>query len=157
MVSWSELQPLNFGTLPKQEQKEEEMSTSIEQQTLDYLLRRLDNIYYAKEGALPKFYGLRDDDAPSDHKEMLERLNDGLYVIDEKHEGRYWSAYEALHWRDPSVKQDAKGYAEAKNLLIAAKIAAKDLIMVKTADEGLEALQAFEKEEFGPKAKKSKN
>jgi len=120
-------------------------------QQKNYLASRLDTLKWQKADELRAPYGLKDDDAPQSFDELLERLDKGRYVIsDEKRKLKYgW--YDAMcyvEWRDPAIKKDREGYDAAVEKVEAAALKVKDIIVVKSLDDGLAAVEAFETAAF---------
>jgi hypothetical protein len=123
----------------------------------DHLSVRLNDMAYKKLPELRKAFGLVNDEDPKTPDELIQRIKDGKFVLpstedQEKNRERdfYSSAWSFIEWRDPSVKRDQSGYAAAKDKLNAAATQVRDIIMVKTPEDGLAALQAFEAQSFLP-------
>ena len=134
--------------------KKEETMYTIEQTRQNHLVDRLMRANRAKAAELRKQFYLEDDEAPRYAKDVVERILAGKYVLpseDEQKKARdyYGHSFETIiTWRDPAHPADQAGFEAAKEKLDKAYTAAKDLIIVKDADEGLAALQAFEKATF---------
>lgn len=151
---------LNAGgkIYPQVPQKQEEanmyaqiQTSSPEQDARAHLRDRLRTVKYETQAKLRKDFGLDDDEAPRTPKELAERLASGKFIVkhanDEKQPSLY-SVSSYIRWRDPAVKEDQAGYDKAKEKLSKAYTEAKDVIIVKSPEEGLKALQGFEKAKF---------
>jgi len=154
VISGHEMYQMMYGAQVAPNQNKEKETTMLdsqvspEQAARKHLLRRLSDAKDEKKLALRQQYGLDDEKAPKSPKEFLERIKAGKFVVpgaeDEKHP-RYWDSYNAIRWRDPAVKEDQEGYDLAKVVLSKAARDVEDAIVVKTPEEGLKALQGFEK------------
>jgi hypothetical protein len=120
----------------------EEVTESEKQRA--YLFNRLEVIRYGKVYELEQKFGLRDEDYPKNFNEWVERINAGRYVFNKPgdKEGEYWRNY--IRWRDPDLKEDVKGYNAALELLNKEHLKTKDIIAIKSVDDGLDALQSLE-------------
>lgn len=127
-----------------------ENGTPIETQQRVYLRNRLSSIYNEKNRKLRQEFGLEDDEEPKTLQETIDRLSSGKFTprFDKKPEDikvHGWMALqEYVRWHDPSVKADEDGYATAEKALSEAKTKATDVIIVKSPEDGLAALEAFE-------------
>lgn len=129
-----------------------------DQDKKDYLFDRLCSIAWEKRDEEKKPYGLVDDDAPKTIKERKERFAAGKFVInwradeddyedDEEFESSY-SAGGNIRWRDPAVKEDRKGYEAAMEKMGKDLTDFRDIIKIKSPDEGLTAVKDFEKRTY---------
>lgn len=123
---------------------EETMLDNLVRDQMDYLRRRLDNVRQAKKDTAKVTFGLVDEDAPKNFKELQERIASGRYVADEKLEDYNYGPLYAVRWRDPSLKEDSAGYREFKRKLEKLYDRAKDDIRILDVKDGLEALRTFE-------------
>lgn len=111
-----------------------------------YLVDRLRTAFRTKDAALERKFGLRDDEEPRTFDEMIQRIKDGKYRLADgyKSDQKLWEGPQYyIRWR--SVDKDQAGYDAAETILKTAYQAAMDIIKVKSLDDGLVALQAFEK------------
>lgn len=72
---------------------------------------------YSKKGKARKTFGLVEDDCPRNFLELKERIEKGLYVVDEKkiEDAPYTlNVFYGVKWRDPSVKEDKESYRAFK-------------------------------------------
>ena len=125
--------------------KEEKQMYSIEHTRIEHLSRRLHDLFYTKKGDLRKQFHMDDDRQPKDAIELIERIQAGSFVMPTKEsikQNYSGSIRDQIVWR--SEEKDEEGYEAAKKDLTAKYEAAKDIIMVKSADEGLAALQDFQ-------------
>lgn len=124
----------------------------------EHLLERLNGARYDKQGEeLRRAFGLEDDEAPKTIKERKERFAAGKYIIqwkadeddyDEDEEiGSYYTGGK-LRWRDPAVKEDRKGFNLAVDKIEKDVKHTKDIIVIKSPDDGLKALEKFESSTF---------
>lgn len=126
------------------------MTTDLNQK--QYLADRLSKTFTTKKEAMKTTFGLVDDKAPKTPKELAERIKAGLFTMpcyanDEAEFGDWCSPRDLVGyftWRDPAVKKDEDGFKKAIADLSTAKDKALDLIMVKDAEAGLTALEAFQ-------------
>lgn len=126
------------------------MSTqSIDQQRIDHLLNRLSTVRRELDDKLQEQFYINDDPRPKTPEEYVKRIQAGEFQLrdadgkDEYGNPHYYdNAYNYLIWR--KNKADWKGYRAAAAELEKARVTAKDIIMVKSADDGLKALQDFE-------------
>lgn len=146
----------SLGYLPKpsahqesgpQEQKEENMNTELSVKQ-SYLERRMYDVTSTKEMDLRKKFGLMDDEFPKDPFDLVKRIQDGKFVLPEKNETAvYWDCpLNYITFRDPAIKKDQEGFNEAYKDLRVKKTEIKDIIAIKTPEEALSAIQAFEAE-----------
>lgn len=145
--------------IPPQEQKEPEMNyvsasavqvaANPEKEQRYYLSTRLSDITYFKAKNLLVKYGLRGEDSPRNAYETVARIKAGMYVIDEEIDSEeglcLQSPLYGLEWRDPAIKKDREGYEKARDQLDKDRKAVQDIIQIKSLDEGLTAVQEFEK------------
>jgi hypothetical protein len=121
--------------------------TAVKDDSLDYILRRLKEIYADKQEAIRatfNYYGFK----PESIKQAKQWLKDGFYRIDapeyiDEESLDYCSWKEFFEWGDKPV--DLKAYETAESKLKAAIQVARDVVQVKTdEDVRLKALQDFE-------------
>ena len=113
-----------------------------------YLGKRIEEVYYEKRGPLEATFGLNDDEAPRDPKELKDRLDSGKYIIRGLDKDadcyRYFHASELIQWRDPARKADQDGFEAARKALKAVRQEAVDVAKLKSIDEGFEQLKKLE-------------
>lgn len=109
-----------------------------------YLISRLDEVYYTQKDKLASTFHLHDDAPPKTGEEFLERIKAGKISFKDTKKTRayYWA--DLVIWRDPEVSADNEGYEAAKKLLKDERKKTMDIIQIRSPEEGLEALQAFE-------------
>lgn len=124
-------------------------ATEIERQRL-FLVRELEFADDRMETKLRRQFGLLDDESPETFTELLARIQAGKYVIydDKKDKPSYNSGLQFIHWRDPAVKEDQKGFDVARKAMRTAKQDAERTIRVSYPKEGLAALKSFESATF---------
>jgi hypothetical protein len=141
----------------KNNNKEQSMYLSInttgnlDAQQKNYFGNRAVEIFYAQKEALKNQFGLVDDEAPRNAKELAERIAAGKFVIDTEKKDSDWdfSIRRAFSWRDPSVKKDEDGYKAARKELDKKLTETKDIIVASTdAKEALEAVKSLETATF---------
>lgn len=156
-------QPMPLGTLASMEalapKKKEntmnfanivEMSESIptDQIQKSYLTQELRDSLYRKSEEAQIFFGLENDKSPKTAKELVARITSGMYVLpsEDKDGETNYTPYvvERIQWRDPAKVKNEDGYKAFKKTLEAAKRDAERAIVIKTPDEGLAAVVAFE-------------
>lgn len=137
------------------EEKEDTMylnaSTPLEIQQKAFLNDRLRSSYNEKLQDLRLTFGLVDDDAPTTWNELVERITSKRFTItEEKAKERFYfsEVMYAPTWRDPSKVKDQDGFDKAEAEARDAKRDAEAAIMIKSADEGLAAVEAFEAKSF---------
>lgn len=109
-----------------------------------YLQTRVNTIDYTKDQELRKQFGLVDDDAPRSAVEFVKRIQDGKFTLKDGADKNAYRPSEYIRWRDPSVKEDKDGYVVAENALRKMVQATVDIVNIKSADDGLTAVQALE-------------
>ncbi len=128
-------------------------SDSIERDQRSFISGRLYDRLYAAKHELKRQFGLADDEAPYSVKEILERIKAGKYVLPEKWEDcSGYSLFNYIRWRDPSLKEDKDGYAEARKSLQAAYEAAEDAARLSPIPEATKAMQDFKNWKYEAKA-----
>lgn len=133
--------PQKKQTTAKCCQKEEETTMYTQDETKNYLSRRLSNVANKLDRALYKQFGLANDPTPRTGAEIVAAIQSGKFIVpDTNHD----YGFSSIEWRDPSVKKDNAGYKTARDAMLAQQTTVEDAIMVKTADEALTALTAFE-------------
>lgn len=118
----------------------------IESSKINYLNGRVEGIFYQKDRALEKQFGLVSDPRPSSAKELVDRILAGKYVLpdgDAATKSRYEPS-DAITWRDPAVKKDAAGYEAASAVLQKVRTDTIDTIAIGTPVEGLVAVKALD-------------
>jgi hypothetical protein len=134
-----------------QEQEAKMYNQTPEQEAREHLRSRLRAVKYEVIERLQKDYGLTGDDRPKNAKELAERLASGKFVVrgaNDEDQKELWSLSSVIEWRDPKVTKDEAGFKAAAEKVKKAYVEAKDQIVVKTPEEGLKALQGFEKAKF---------
>lgn len=163
---------LSTGTLPKQtgldifvttvtEQiiypekvEEKETAMSLEQNQIDYLSRRVDDVYRELRSPLAEKFNLYKDNAPRTYKELIDAIKNDKFKLNEKRiklfdqddddDGCYpYGPFDGIIWDGP--QPDQKGYEAACESLVKARIRALDIIRTSPAADGLKALQELEK------------
>lgn len=171
---------LSTGTLPKQtgldifvttgttvtkqtiypeKVEEKETAMSLEQNQIDYLSCRVDDVYRELRSPLAEKFNLYKDNAPRTYKELIDAIKNDKFKLNEKRikamEARaeddedagwdcpYCGPFDGIIWDGP--QPDEKGYEAALDSLQKARIRALDIIKTSPAADGLKALQEFEK------------
>ena len=116
----------------------------------DYLEIRAADVRSAHKSTLARHFGIEDDAPPKTIKELKERLAEGKFRTHENYKDdtniRYESLDHLIRWRTRDADKD--GFRTAKESLAKTYTELQDIIVVKTPDEGLKALQEFEKKTF---------
>lgn len=137
-----------FSMLTKKE--EENMNTRFEDtqegKAQAHVIRRADNAFHEKDGELMKHYGLHGDGAPRTWNELVKRIKDGRFKISDEHAkmNTYGSGTEYVEWRDPKIEKDHEGYDKSKEKLMKLLAETKDVIIVKSAADGLEMIEKIQ-------------
>src|SRR5678810_1139982 len=116
-----------------------------------HLRNRLYNIYAEKECELGEAFNLVDDDAPRTPREMRERINKGLFVIngeDKAPDAPFTWIGATLQWRDPQKPADLAGYEAALDKARDARTKTMDDITILDPKDGLNSLREFEQATF---------
>lgn len=122
----------------------ETVPTSMDAKRQTFLLDSLYQTAEEKDLDLRKQFGLKDDDAPTNPKELVERIKAGKFTLPDETKRRYhYSALDGIRWRDPDLKEDQAGYEAAWNAFRKAKETAHEDIMIKDGEAGLAALRAL--------------
>ena len=134
---------------------EKETAMTYEQNTRDYLVRRLEAVGYELERKLPDQFNLYVNNTPKTYKELIDaikndkfklnkRIAERLEDIDdgEDVEDYLCGPFDGIIWDGP--QPDRKGYDVAYKSLCAAKTAANDIIMTSDPKDAVEALKALE-------------
>ena len=121
----------------------------------NYLVDRLGNARYPKLSELREFFNLRVDNTPKTYKELIDAIKNDKFTIDKrvaaKLEAReeddedsftFDGALYGIIWDGPQA--DFKGYEAAEGEMTKQFTKAKDVVMVKSAEDGLAAIEAFE-------------
>lgn len=121
----------------------------------DHLLIRASEAQNTKYNDLRKAFHLDADAEPETIKDFIERIRDGKFVLDltekEQAERTFWNVerlIEEFEWRDPAVPADEAGFEKANEALRQSLNDVSDEIIVKTPDQGLESLRAFQAKTF---------
>lgn len=121
------------------------VADNTEKDQRKYLKSRLYDAFYEKKADAKRKFGLVDDKAPANAEELIDRIKNGKFTVTPKEQRSRWEGpFEAIRWRDPSVKEDKDGYEAAKAELEKAFKEAEDVIVIKTPSEGLDAVKAFQ-------------
>lgn len=159
-----------YGANPN---KEEETMTNTNTLTAaqQHLLNRLnavenqyDKFWGSKYNELKKAFRLDGPPQPKHAEEMLEWVKTGRYTIDEKAVARakadladdrdhddcscFYGWDYGFAWGTKDEQPDHEGYDKALKAARAEAVKVKDAIYVKSADEALAALEAFESKTF---------
>lgn len=124
---------------------------TLAERRISFLNNHLENARTRKETELERHFGLIDDEAPRNPKELVERIKDGLYVIPEAYsteEGYLYNPSNYIEWRNPKVKKDKDGHLKAKKEMHEHYREAQRIIVLKDEEKGLAALEKFEKTKF---------
>jgi hypothetical protein len=120
----------------------------------NYLLERLDSLYYPKTRELEKTFNLYVDNTPKNYQELIDAIKGDKFKITEKAKQKLADMKDrdaeyifpdptyGFIWDGP--QPDRKGYSAALNEMEKTQTAARDTIMTGDAAAGLSALQAFE-------------
>lgn len=121
----------------------------------DYLIDRLYSTASEKKDEARKAFNIENMAAPEDAIELVKRIKDGLYVVDEdaiksakKDRWFYAGPFFGLKWRDPAKPADEDGYEKTRDAINAAEQKAQDEIKIFSPEKGLETLRAFEAATF---------
>lgn len=131
----------------------------------EYLLNRLRDALYPKYSSVDKVFKFGETNVPKTLTELMDRLKKGDYKLDKDGEKRlkrealdseygdidddfyFQSAFtNYLDWQTEPFDQE--GWEAARQAVSDAYDAAKDVVMVSSAEDGLKALQAFEATKF---------
>jgi len=120
------------------------------ERTKDYLFTRLRNEHSSKQYDLRKAFYMIDDDAPVTPAELVKRIQDGKFILNDKTKDEYQGCYSAQYitWRDPAKPADTESFEAANDKLTKAYCSAKDEIKVFAPEKGLETLKAFQAATF---------
>lgn len=134
---------------------EKETAMTYEQNTRDYLLRRLEGVGYELERKLPDQFNLYNNNIPKTYKELIDAIKNDKFKLnkrrmeqledlydDEAVEAYVCGPFDGIIWDGP--QPDSKGYDAACKALSAAKTATKDIIMTSDPKDAVEALKALE-------------
>lgn len=111
-----------------------------------HVLRRANDAFLEKESELLKHYGLRNDEAPRSWNELVKRIKDGKFKIDDDHAmlKTYGSGTEYVEWRDPKIEKDHEGFEKSMDKLRKLLAETKDVIIVKSPADGLEMIEKIQ-------------
>lgn len=115
---------------------------SIEKDQRRALSSALYIAFRAKVDAAKKQFGLTGDTPPETTEEMIQRIQDGKFVLPEKYEDQYASA-SYIEWRDPAIKQDKDGYKAARKELDTEYSALELKLAIIPVADGLAAVEAY--------------
>lgn len=146
-------------TIYPEKVEEKETAMSLEQNQIDYLSCRVDDVYRELRSPLTEKFNLYKDNAPRTYKELIDAIKNDKFKLNEKRikalEARaeddedddwdctYRSPFDGIIWDGP--QPDHKGYETAIESLRKARTRALDIIKTSPAADGLKALQEFEK------------
>lgn len=161
MISFSEICPMpSLGDLEcypvaKQEEavhkceprKEIPMRTESDIKR-DHLYMRLNRAESDKTRELEQFFGLMDDDWPTNPKELVKRIQEGRFVIRERNECDFDGALEGIRFRDPAKKEDHDGFRKAHDAMYEAYRDAQDAVAILEPLDGLKAVNEFKAKTF---------
>lgn len=110
---------------------------------------RLKNRVYAVVGdvelPLRRKFGLSNNPDPSTAEELVEAIQQKLFVLPSKDDPYARSArWMGIQWRDPKIIKDQEGFNAAMNKLEDEIEKVVDEIYVSTPAEGLKSLRGFE-------------
>lgn len=145
----------NTTNCPPEKTIEKETAMTYEQNTRDYLLRRLEAVGYALERKLPDQFNLYVNNTPKTYKELIDAIKNDKFKLNkhiaerlediddgEDDEDYLCGPFDGIIWDGP--QPDRKGRDAAYKSLCAAKTAAKDIIMTSDPKDAVEALKALE-------------
>lgn len=134
---------------------------SKEQEATTHLLGRLRGATDQKRRDLEVQFGLKDDKFPSTMQEFIDRIQKGQFVLTEKGKAKdklacvvnavYMFDFEdqkLFRFRDPKKTEDKEGFDAAIKRRDEAYTKAMSIILVKSSEEGLAAVEAFEAQSF---------
>lgn len=123
-----------------------EAAIPTDQKQRSFLDSERRNAYCNLRGKAMSFFGLTDDADPQTPEELVQRIKDGKYTIKPTDENDYYlNPIHLFRWHDPAIVKNKAGYnAWETNVLDPANTVAERTIQIKSPDEGLAALQAFE-------------
>jgi predicted nucleic acid-binding protein len=124
--------------------------------TRDYLNGRLVQAFGLKEREFHTIFNLYVDNTPKTYKEMIDAIKNDKFKIDPKVERRladaeddkdedsfrFYGPMSGIIWDGP--QPDRKGYEAACTEMDKQYRKANDAVMVKSAEDGLAAIEAFE-------------
>lgn len=119
---------------------------------IDYLLSRARSVKYDRDDNLAKIFHLYVDNTPKTFKDLIDAIKNDKFKLDEERTkkileksakyGYYYGPLDGIIFDGP--EKDRDGYNVAVNELEKKYIELKDTIQIKSADEALDALRAFE-------------
>lgn len=116
----------------------------IESAKVNYLSNRLGEVGFKKYYDLRKTFGLINDEAPTSAEDLVKRIQDGKFLLNDNSKNNNYDPVRYITWRDPSVVKDEAGYEAAAKDFRKASQAAQDLVAIGTPSEALAAIQALE-------------
>jgi len=111
-----------------------------------HLQNRLQDIKYWKRENL-RFAFFLDVKEPKNVRELVARIKADQFTLPAEEDDTYWAS---IDWRLPNQKANKAGYDAAVEKMNAAAKKVADDIEILSPEKGLEALRAFEVEDFGP-------
>lgn len=142
-------------TIYPEKVEEKETAMSLEQNQIDYLSRRVDEVYRDLRSPLTEKFNLYKDNAPRTYKELIDAIKNDKFKLNEKRIKLFdtedddgglffpFGPFDGIIWDGP--QPDKKGFAAALDSLHKARIRALDIIKTSPAADGLKALQEFDK------------
>lgn len=145
-------------TIYPEKVEEKETAMSLEQNQIDYLSRRVDEVYRDLRSPLSEKFNLYKDNAPRTYKDLIDAIKNDKFKLNEKRIKHFineeededefdsWypnSPFDGIIWDGP--QPDQKGYDAAVESLQKARTRALDIIKTAPAADGLKALQELEK------------
>lgn len=121
---------------------------NIEATQRNHLLDRVHTASWKKRQEGKEQFHIRDDDPPETPTEMIDRIKEGKFRIKKgrvDEDGQEYFPYGPLNyivWR--SEDKDQAGYDAFIEKMMKDQTDAEDIIVLKSLDEGLEALKRFE-------------
>jgi len=116
------------------------------QVAIGHILTQVRDVASEKREELAKQFGMTDDDPPQTFNEWIERLTAGKFAYPEDRKSKKNNPYyipELIRWRDPSVKEDEKGYDVAVAKLEDVRKDTVNKIVVSTPADALKVLEEF--------------
>lgn len=124
--------------------------TPTDQRQRDYLISRLTDLEEQKTSEMYKFFRLDPVDAPRSFNEMMEKIKAGeiTYNGRDKDYKHYNFSSMTCNLRWAKEPADHDGYNAAIKKMEDASTKTKDAIIIKSPEDGLKALEAFESQTF---------
>lgn len=131
---------------------------TMENQTLrserNHLQNRLWSIYEDKKHQAMKDFGLLHDNPPHSWPDLLKRIEDKKFVLDEKDVNRadrqkdWYGPFYGVTWKDPDKVEDQEGFDAWAEKLETARARVLDDTAILEPKEALDSLRAFETATF---------